>query len=73
MNLRERVARAVWARRPDGGLMGRPFPYPDDEVERRAYHTGSLDGLDGRRAKVAACDLCFDYAEAAIAAVREAG
>lgn len=69
MNLRERVARAIWEKRPDGGLMGRPFPFPDDRAERNAYHTGSLDGLNGRRAKVAVCDLCLEYADAALAVI----
>jgi hypothetical protein len=61
MTLREKIARAIWAKRPDGGLMGRPFPFVDNDLARRTYCTASLD--DG---KVAACDLCFDYADAAL-------
>lgn len=66
LTLREKIARAIWARRPDGGLMGRPFPFADDDKERRTYCTGSLD-----TAKVAACDLCFEYADAALAVIAD--
>lgn len=61
MKLRERLARAIWAKRPDGGLMSRPFPFEDNDKDRRRYNTVSLDN-----GKVAACDLCFDYADACI-------
>lgn len=64
MTLREKIARAIWAKRPDGGLMGRPFPFEDNEVARRTYAMASLDN-----GKVAACDLCFDYADAALKVV----
>jgi len=66
VTLREKIARAIWAARPDAGLMGRPFPFADDERERRAYAMANLDGTDGRMCKIAALDLCFDYADAAI-------
>ena len=66
MTLREKIARAIWAKRPDGGLMGRPFPFADDPLARRTYQTASLDN-----GKVAACDLCFDYADAAIKVMQE--
>lgn len=41
--------------------MGRPFPFTDNDIARRTYNTASLD-----TGKVAACDLCFDYADAAL-------
>jgi hypothetical protein len=49
MKLREKIARAIWEKRPD------------EDKARRAYFTASLD-----TGRVAACDLCFDYADAAI-------
>lgn len=61
MSVRERLARAIWAVRPDGGKMSRPFPFEDTDVDRRRYNTASLDN-----GKVAACDLCFDYADAVL-------
>lgn len=61
MSQREKLARAIWAVRPDGGKMSRPFPFEDTDVDRRRYSTASLDN-----GKVAACDLCFDYADAVL-------
>lgn len=61
MKLRERLARAIWAKRPDGGLMDRPFPFEDNDKDRRRYNMASLDN-----GKVASCDLCFDYADAVL-------
>lgn len=64
MSQREKLARAIWEVRPDGGKMHRPFPFEDTDVDRRRYNTASLDN-----GKVAACDLCFDYADAVLKAL----
>lgn len=61
MTLREQIARAIWEVRLDGGKMNRPFPFTNDDLSRRTYNTASLDN-----GKVAACDLCFEYADAAL-------
>lgn len=61
MSVRERLARAIWAVRPDGGKMSRPFPFEDTDVDRRRYNTASF-----YNGKVAACDLCFEYADAVL-------
>ena len=66
MTIREQIARAIWEVRPDGGKMGRPFPFNDDDKERRAYNTASLDN-----GKIAACDLCFEYADAALKVIND--
>jgi hypothetical protein len=66
MTLREKIARAIWEKRPDGGLAGRKFPFADNDKERRTYAMASLDN-----GKVAACDLCFDYADAALKIITE--
>lgn len=50
------VARAIWAKRPD--CVGKPWPLETAE-QRRAYPHNP----------VAACDLCFEYAKAAIRAL----
>ena len=55
---REMVARAIWAKRPD--CQGKPWPMNTPE-QRRAYPHNP----------VAACDLCFIYADAAIAALEK--
>ena len=59
MTLRERIARAIWAKRPD--CVGKPWPIETPEQARAYPHN-----------PIAACDLCFIYADAAIAALREA-
>lgn len=56
MDLREQIARAIWAKRPD--CQRRPWPIETSE-QRRAYPHNP----------VAACDLCYIYADAAIAAM----
>jgi hypothetical protein len=55
-NERESIARAIWATRPD--CQGKPWPL-ETEQQRRAYS----------RNPIAACDLCFDYADAVLATI----
>ena len=52
--IRERIARAIWAKRPD--CQGKQWPIETD-LDRRSYPHNPI----------AACDLCFIYADAAIA------
>ena len=55
--LSEHIARAIWQKRPD--CAGKPWPFDDmTEKQRRAYQHNPI----------AAVDLCFIYADAAIAA-----
>ncbi len=56
--MREKVARAIWAKRPD--CQGKPWPIATEE-QRRAYPHNPI----------AAVDLCFIYAEAAMRALIE--
>lgn len=53
-NLREAIARSIWAKRPD--CVAKPWPLETVE-QRRAYPHNPI----------AAVDLCFIYADAAIA------
>ena len=53
MELREQIARAIWKVRPD--CANRQWPF-ETAQERRAYPHNP----------VAACDLCFIYADAAL-------
>lgn len=58
-DLVERVARAIWQKRPD--QIGRPWPFDAmTPKERRAYDHNPI----------AAVDLCFIYARAAIEAIK---
>jgi hypothetical protein len=55
-SLRERVAKAIYLRRPD--CMGKPWPFDVmTPKERRGYNHNPI----------AAVDLSFEYADAAIA------
>lgn len=54
----ERVARAIYAKRPD--CLGKPWPIETDEQRRRYPHF-----------PIAAVDLSYEYARAAIEAMRE--
>lgn len=56
MTEREMVARAIWKVRPD--CQGKPWPI-ETEMQRRAYSHNPI----------AACDLCFVYADVAIAVI----
>lgn len=57
--VRETVAKAIWRKRPD--VMGKPWPFDAmDAKQRRAYPHNPI----------AAVDLCFIYADAAIEALR---
>ena len=58
MELREKVARAIYAKRPD--CHGKPWPVETPE-QRRAYPHNPI----------AAVDLSYIYADAAIAALNE--
>ena len=53
---RDRIAKAIWAKRPD--CAGKPWPLADDYSKRAYKHN-----------PIAAVDLCFAYADAAIAAL----
>lgn len=61
--LREIVARAIWAKKPDAGGMKKPWP---------------LDGKSPKEQRTfmhdppASFELCFIYADAAIAAIKSA-
>lgn len=52
MTDREKIARAIWAKRPD--CHGKPWPIESAEQQRAYPHN-----------PIAACDLCFIYADAA--------
>ncbi len=54
--MREKVARAIWAKRPD--CQGEPWPIETEEQRRSYPHN-----------PIAAVDLCFIYAEAAMEAL----
>ena len=56
--LKEAVARAIWAKRPD--CNGKPWPI-QTEVDRRGYNHNPI----------AAVDLCYLYADAAIKVIKE--
>jgi hypothetical protein len=56
----EAAAKAIYAKRPD--CAGKPWPLPD-EWSRRAY----------KHNPIAAVDLSFEYAKAALAAVEAMG
>jgi hypothetical protein len=56
----ERVARAIWAKRPDVGH--KPWPIESDKDARHYQHH-----------PMAAIELCYIYARAAIAALSTVG
>jgi hypothetical protein len=58
MEPREKIARAIWKVRPDCANREWPIQTPE---QRRAYPHNPI----------AACDLCFIYADAALAALEE--
>lgn len=58
MELRERIARAIYAKRPD--CQGKPWPV-ETEVQRRAYPHNPI----------AAVDLSYIYADAALSVVEQ--
>ena len=58
IELRDRIAKAIWAKRPD--CAGKPWPLADD-YSRRAY----------KHNPIAAVDLCYVYADAALAVMAE--
>ena len=54
-DLREQIARAIWAKRPDGGGLGKPWPLETDKQKRAHQHN-----------PIIAVELCFWYADAAL-------
>lgn len=58
-DLKEQIAKAIWAKRPD--CAGKPWPLADDYSKRAYKHN-----------PIAAVDLCFIYAEAALTVMAEA-
>jgi hypothetical protein len=53
---RELIAKAIWTKRPD--CAGKPWPLTDDYSKRAYKHN-----------PIAAVDLCFVYADAALASI----